>query len=48
RSNGLQPFATELSARGAWTLSLTQGASVVLGNRDVDQRLHRFSKVFRE
>jgi len=48
RSNGLQPFATELSARGAWTLSLTQGASVVLGNRDVDQRLHQFSKVFRE
>lgn len=48
RGNGLQPFATELSARGAWTLALTQGASLLLGNRDVEQRLHEFCKVFQE
>lgn len=43
---GLSPSGVALSGRGAWTLPLSNGGSLLLGRTDARSRLARFSAVF--
>lgn len=44
--SGLALAGVTLSPRGSWTISLVDGAQIVLGPRDIDERLKRFLDVF--
>lgn len=45
---GLRLAALRLDARGAWEMELSNGVTVRLGRRDVDQRMERFLRVAAE
>ena len=42
---GLRVAALRLDARGAWELDLSNGVTVRLGRRQVDERMERFVQV---
>jgi len=42
---GLRVAALRLDARGAWEFGLSNGVSVRLGRRQVDERIERFMQV---
>lgn len=42
---GLQVMAVDLSARGSWSLTLSNGGRVVVGSEQADSRLARFASV---
>ncbi|MFT3789812.1 MAG: cell division protein FtsQ/DivIB [Rudaea sp.] len=44
--SGLALGGVTLSKRGSWTISLADGAEILLGQRDVDDHLQRFLDVF--
>lgn len=45
-ANGLTLGGVSLSERGGWTLTLANGAQLLLGHRDADARLQRFLASF--
>lgn len=45
---GLAPSGITLSNRGAWMLNLSNGAELVLGREQAEQRLSRFAEVYQE
>jgi len=44
--SGLALAGVSMSARGSWKLSLVDGSELMLGQRDIDERLQRFLDVF--
>lgn len=48
RAIGLAPTGVMLSGRGAWTLPLSNGGTLLLGRTEARARLQRFSSVFAE